>query len=53
VVARRLVDRFRAVACFGDHLDVFFAGEEDAEAGADHRLVVGDEHADGHRVSPA
>ena len=29
-------------------LDVLLAGEQHAEPGADHRLVVGDEDADGH-----
>ena len=37
-----------AVAGLGDDLDVLLAGEEHAEAGADHRLVVGDEDADAH-----
>ena len=47
--ARGLVDRLEAVARLGDHLDVLLAGEQHAEAGADHRLVVGDEDADRHR----
>ena len=44
--ARRLVDGLEPVARLGDDLDVLLAGEQHAEAGADHRLVVGDEHAD-------
>ena len=47
--ARGLVDRLEPVARLGDDLDVLLAGEQHAEAGADHRLVVGDEDADGHR----
>ena len=43
----------RAVARLRDDVDVGLAGEQHAEAGADHRLVVGDEHADGHRPPPS
>src|SRR5581483_850366 len=50
-VARRLLDGFETVARFGDDLDVLFFGEENAEAGADHRLVVGDEDADRHVIA--
>ena len=32
----------------GDDLDVLLAAEQHAEAGPDHGLVVGDEHADAH-----
>ena len=46
--ARCLVDCLEPVAGLGDDLDVVFVGEEHAEAGADHRLVVGDEDADAH-----
>ena len=46
--ARRLVDRLEPVARLGHDLDVLLAGEQHAEAGAHHRLVVGDEHADAH-----
>ena len=46
--ASGLVDRLESVARLGDDLDVVLAGEQHAEAGADHRLVVGDEHADRH-----
>ena len=52
IEARRLVDRLEPVARLGDDLDVLLAGEQHAEAGADHRLVVGDEDADPHRRSP-
>ena len=38
----------RGRAGLGDDVDVGLAGEQEAEAGADHRLVVGDEDADGH-----
>ena len=41
-----------AVARLGDDLDVLLAGEQHAEAGAHHRLVVGDEHANRHGRSP-
>ena len=51
VEARRLVDRLEPVARLGDDVDVLFAREQHAEAGADHRLVVGDEHADRHGPS--
>ena len=44
--ARGLVDRLEAVARLGDDLDVRLVGQQHAEAGADHRLVVGDEDAD-------
>ena len=44
--ARRLVDRLEPVARLGHDLDVVLAGEQHAEAGAHHRLVVGDEDAD-------
>ncbi len=52
VEARGLLDGFDAVAGFGDDVDVGLAGEQQAEAGADHRLVVGDEHADRHAPYP-
>ena len=48
VEARRLLDRLEAVARLGHDLDVLLVGEQHPEAGADHRLVVGDEHADRH-----
>ena len=35
-----------AVARFRHDLDVLLAGEQHPQASADHRLVVGDEHAD-------
>ena len=44
----RLVHGLEPVARLGHDLDVLLAGEQHAEAGADHRLVVGHEHADGH-----
>ena len=53
VEAGGLVDRLEPVARFGDDFDVVFVGEEHAEAGADHRLVVGDEDADAHRPCPS
>ena len=46
IEARRLVDRLEPVARLGHDLDVLLAGEQHAKAGADHRLVVGDEHTD-------
>ena len=44
-----LVDGLEPVARLGDDVDVGLAGEQHAEAGAHHRLVVGDEDADAHR----
>ena len=52
IEAGGLLDRLEPVARLGDDLDVLFAGEQHAEAGADHRLVVGDEDADRHARSP-
>ena len=52
VEARGLLDRLDAVARLGDDVDVGLAREQQAEAGADHRLVVGDEHADAHAPYP-
>ena len=48
-----LLDGLDAVLGLGDHVDVLLAGEEHPEAGADHRLVVGDEDADRHDRPPA
>lgn len=48
VKTRRLVDRLQPVAGFSDDVDVLLAREEHAEAGPNHRLVVGDEHPDRH-----
>ncbi len=48
---RGLVDGFEPVARLGHDFDVLLAGEQHAKAGADHRLVVGDEHTDRHRSS--
>ena len=45
--ARGLADGFDAVVGLGDHLDVVLVCEQQPEAGAHHRLVVGDEDADG------
>jgi hypothetical protein len=45
---RGLVDRFEAVARLGYDFDVVFAREQHPKAGADHRLVVGDEDSDAH-----
>ena len=36
------------VASLGYHVDVLLAGEEHAKAGADHRLIIGDENPDRH-----
>ena len=36
----------------GHDLDALLAREQHAEAGAHHRLVVGDEDADAHRGAP-
>ena len=41
------------VAGLGHDVDVLLAREQHAKAGADHRLVVGDEHTDRHGPSPA
>ena len=46
-----LVHGLAAVARLGHDLDVLLAREQHPEAGADHRLVVGDEDPDGHRPS--
>jgi hypothetical protein len=51
--ASGLLDGLDPVARLGDDLDVRLAREEHAEAGAHHRLVVGDEDADAHRRSPS
>ena len=51
--AAGLVDRLEPVARLGDDLHVLLAAEQHAEAGADHRLVVGDEDPDRHRASSA
>ena len=40
---RRLLDRLQPGARLGDHLDVRLAGQQEPEARADHRLIVGDE----------
>ncbi len=53
IVAGGHVHRFEAVASLGHHVDVRLVGQQHAEAGADHRLVVGDENADGHRGPPS
>ena len=41
-------DSLTTVARFRHDLDVLFAGEQHPEARTDHRLIVGDEHADAH-----
>ena len=51
VEAGRLVDRLEPVRRLGDDLDVLLPGEQQAKAGAHHRLVVGDEDADAHDPS--
>ena len=51
--SRRLVHGLEPVARLGDDFDLLFAGEQHAEAGADHRLVVGDENTDRHGLSSA
>ncbi len=43
------VDRRAAVGRLADHVDPGFGLGHQAQAGADHRLVVGDEHPDRHR----
>ena len=45
VKALRLAHCLEPVARLGHHLDVLLAGQQHAEPGAHHRLVVGDEHA--------
>ena len=48
------LDRLAAVRRLADDLDVGLGLEDHAEAGADQRLVVGDQDADGHaRLTPA
>ena len=47
-----LLYRLEPVARLGDDVDVLLAGEQHAKAGANHRLVVGDEHTDRHGPSP-
>jgi hypothetical protein len=47
-----LVDRLETVARFRDDFDVLFARKEHPEAGAHHRLVVGDEYANSHGRPP-
>jgi hypothetical protein len=42
-------DRFEAVGAFGDHDDVRFRPQYQVQAGADHRLVVGEHHPDVRR----
>ena len=46
-----LLDSLDPVVRFCHHVDVGLVGEQHAEAGADHRLVVGDEDADAHRCA--
>ena len=48
-----LGDSVEPVECLGHDLDVVFVAEQHPEAGADHRLVVGDEDADFHGRSCA
>jgi len=48
IEARHLGDRLAARAGLRDDLDVRLAGEQHAEAGPDHGLVVGDQDADAH-----
>ena len=48
--ARRLLDGFEAVFGLGDDLDPLLVLEQHPEARADHRLIVGDEDADGHHT---
>ena len=47
------VDGLRAVAGLGDDADLRVGLEDHPEAGADERLVVGDQDADGHAGTPA
>ncbi len=46
------VDRLRAVAGFGDNPESWIGLQDHPEARAYERLVVGDQHADGH-ATPA
>ena len=46
--APRLRHRLSPVRRLADHLDVLFSLEDHAEAGADERLVVDDQHAKAH-----
>ena len=45
---RDAVDRLRAVGALAHDLDVLLGVEDHAEAGADQRLVVDEQHADAH-----
>ena len=45
--------RLAPVGGLADHLDVGLGVEDHRQPGADELLVVGDEHADGHRAAPA
>ena len=47
-----LVDRLEACTRLRHDFDVLLAREQHSKAGADHRLVIGDEHADCHDRSP-
>ena len=46
--AGRLLDGLAAVGGLADDVDVGLAGQQHAEAAADHRLVVGDQDPDRH-----
>ena len=46
----REIDRRRPVPGLADDLDAGLRLEDRAEAGAHERLIVGDEHADGHEA---
>ena len=52
VTSRGLGHRLKSVSRFCYHFDVLFAGEQHPEAGADHRLIVGDEDTNRHDRYP-
>jgi hypothetical protein len=45
-------DGLEPVARLRDDFDLLLAREQHAKTGPDHRLIVGDEHADRHIGSP-
>ena len=52
VKPRGVGHRLEPVSRFCYYFDVLFAGEQHPEAGADHRLVVGDEDTNRHDRYP-
>lgn len=46
-------DCSRTVAHFTDHLEVLGRGQDDPKSGANEGVVVDQQHADGHSLSPS